>query len=539
MNTSSLKMKFLLPIAAALIVILGGVSWFLIGWQTSNDEKAYREHMETLARTSAMMMHSAAEEYTQSKGLQYIRVVGISGNATNETEQMGKESFKIFTAHPDSTVIDVLRKDAKGEERMFVFVPGKIQEQCAACHSAYGMDTFKDNKQGDLVAVFGVSGSMEELHAQESRFLLGAIVICISVLALIGFIIFTMTNRTIAAPLKRMMDGVTAMSAGDFTVTIPVNSDDEIGVLSKSFNTMVQDLSKTIGHVKESSMEVASASAEISASAQQMSSGAREQNMQTESVAAAVEEMAGTIMTNSESAKHAAETASNAKKIAENGSVVVMQTVEGMKQIANVVHHSASQVEALGKSSEKIGEIVSVINEIADQTNLLALNAAIEAARAGEHGRGFAVVADEVRKLADRTTKSTKEISSMINEIRLSTTQAVSSMVEGTNKVNSGIKLAEKASAALKEIVEISQLLTQKVEQIAIASKEQTNTSQQIAQNVDAIRAITKESSASVEQVAHATDDLHRLTEGLQEMVTHFTIDETKTSGHKFQLIKA
>jgi methyl-accepting chemotaxis protein len=209
---------------------------------------------------------------------------------------------------------------------------------------------------------------------------------------------------------------------------------------------------------------------------------------------------------------------------AEQGGKVVDDTVDGMKRIASVVNKSADTVKELGKSSDQIGEIIGVIDDIADQTNLLALNAAIEAARAGDQGRGFAVVADEVRKLAERTTKATKEIAGMIKKIQSDTSGAVQSMEEGTQEVVRGIELADRAGASLREIVGVSQKVTDMVTQIAAASEEQSSASEQISKNVEAISKVTGETAQGTQQIARAAEDLNRLTENLQRLIGGFKV---------------
>jgi methyl-accepting chemotaxis protein len=172
-----------------------------------------------------------------------------------------------------------------------------------------------------------------------------------------------------------------------------------------------------------------------------------------------------------------------------------------------------------------------VIDDIADQTNLLALNAAIEAARAGEQGRGFAVVADEVRKLAERTTKATKEIATMIKQIQKDTYDAVDSMNEGTKQVEKGKLLAERAGSSLKEIIVGAELVVDIVTQVAAASEEQSSASEQISKNIEGISSVTQESASGIQQIAHASEDLNRLTLNLQELVAQFKVDE---NGSKF-----
>ena len=241
-------------------------------------------------------------------------------------------------------------------------------------------------------------------------------------------------------PLGDGIQTLSVMATGDLTVRMAGEYTGDLGLLKESINTVGRALEDALVKVTEAANATASASAEISSSTEQMAAGSLEQTTRAGEVAAAVDEMTKIILENARNARNVSETAHQARITAEQGGKVVNDTVEGMKRIADVVHQGAETVRELGRSSDQIGEIISVIDEIADQTNLLALNAAIEAARAGEQGRGFAVVADEVRKLAERTTRATKEIAGMIKKIQSDTVGAVGSMERGTNEVERGIR---------------------------------------------------------------------------------------------------
>jgi methyl-accepting chemotaxis protein len=255
-----------------------------------------------------------------------------------------------------------------------------------------------------------------------------------------------------------------------------------------------------------------------------MAAGASQQTEQAAEVATAVEEMSNTIVESTRNAKKASDLANQSGETARVGGAVVTKTIEGMNRIALVVRQSAETVQALGKSSDQIGEIIQVIDDIADQTNLLALNAAIEAARAGEQGRGFAVVADEVRKLAERTTKATKEIAGMIKQIQKNTEGAVDSMVEGTKEVDAGKELADNAGTSLKEIIASSASVVDTVMQLAATSEEQAKASDQISRSITSISDVTQETATGTRQIAEAAQDLNQLTENLQDLVGHFKI---------------
>jgi methyl-accepting chemotaxis protein len=330
-------------------------------------------------------------------------------------------------------------------------------------------------------------------------------------------------------PLQEGAEVLASMASGDLTVRVKGAYNGDLKLITDSINQVGESLCDALGQVNEAVSATASAANQISSSSEEMAAGAQEQSAQTSEVVAAIEEMTRTIMDNTKNASFAAETAKGAGDKARQGGNVVYETIDGMKRISHVVTSSAQTVAALGKSSDKIGEIVQVIDDIADQTNLLALNAAIEAARAGEQGRGFAVVADEVRKLAERTTKATKEIANMIKTIQKETLEAVNSMNQGTEEVEKGTALANKAGDVLKEIIEGAQKVTDVAVQVAAASEEQSNSSEQISRNVEGISNVTRETSTGINQIARAAEDLSRLTVNLQELVFKFKVS---SNGH-------
>ncbi len=324
-----------------------------------------------------------------------------------------------------------------------------------------------------------------------------------------------------------------AFAEGDLTVSATADRDDDIGKLFNGFNRTVTKISQIIGLVGESVEATASASAQISSSAEELAAGAQEQSAQAGEVSAAVEEMTRTIVANSQSAGEAAAVAENSGKVATEGGRVVGETVAKIEEIARVVSRAAATVTRLGDSSREIGEITAVIDGIADQTNLLALNAAIEAARAGEHGRGFAVVADEVRKLAERTSEATKQIAAMIRSIQHETEDAVTAMSRGNEEVSEGIRLAGEARSSLERMVKETRSVEDRVAQIAAASEQQSATSEQISRSVEAISAVSGESAAGITQIARGTDDLNRLTEELRRLVGTFRTASGKSAGNR------
>lgn len=336
-------------------------------------------------------------------------------------------------------------------------------------------------------------------------------------------------NETLDAiydPINEAIDALEKIASGDLTVKISKKYSGDHEKIKDSINNVTHSLGKTLNDVSLAAVAAASAAHQISSSTEEMAAGANEQSSQTTEVAGAVEEMTKTIFETTKNTTRAAEASKNAGTVALEGGKVVKETINGMIRISDVVKQSSQTVQALGKSSNEIGEIIQVIDDIADQTNLLALNAAIEAARAGEQGRGFAVVADEVRKLAERTSKATQEIASMIKQIQKDTDGAVKSMKLGTDEVEKGKILAEKAGQSLKEIIAGAENVADIVTQVAVASEEQSRTSEQITQNIELINNVTQQNATGVRQIAHAAEELNLLTGNLQKLISGFKVDK-------------
>ena len=352
-------------------------------------------------------------------------------------------------------------------------------------------------------------------------------------------------NSTLDAIIKPINESgkvLEVLSQGNLTVRMEGDYKGDYSKIKHSINSLADSFNDALSEITSAVHAAASAGNQISSSTEEMAAGAQEQSTQTAEVAGAVEEMSRTIIETTKFANDASGAAKNAGKIAHDGGKVVGETIEGMNRVAEVVRKSAATVEELGKSSNEIGEIIQVIDDIADQTNLLALNAAIEAARAGEQGRGFAVVADEVRKLAERTTKATQEIASMIKHIQKDTLEAVESIKSGTVEVEKGKELADKAGQSLKKIIVGSEEVVGIVTQVAAASSQQSAAAEEISKNIDGINNVTQETAQGIQQIAHASEDLSNLTVELQNLISRFIIEvhdgHRITQGHSSLPVK-
>lgn len=331
--------------------------------------------------------------------------------------------------------------------------------------------------------------------------------------------------------IDSLLEKMHLFADGELDVSMEVKSDDNIGKLFDGFNLAVAQTKELVGTLKESIANITNMTGQLSTTIEELAAGSFEQTAQVNDVASAVEEMTATIIHTAKNASDAVQSSKTAGDIAEQGGSVMKQTVEGMERISEVVSNAEKTIKELGKSSDQIGEIIQVIDDIADQTNLLALNAAIEAARAGEQGRGFAVVADEVRKLAERTTKATKEIADMIKTIQKDTTSAVNSIIQGNDEVQKDKVFAHEAGSSLKEIISATKLVIENINQVATASEEQSATAEVISKNVDAINSVINQSSDGLHDVTRTVEKINVLALDLKKLSEYFKINNS-TNNH-------
>lgn len=345
---------------------------------------------------------------------------------------------------------------------------------------------------------------------------------------IIGFILAgvfgTLIARSVTEPLKDGVRAANDLAGGNLTVSLDASGKNEISQLMAAMQHMADSLREMMSETISISHGIAAASNQLHSTSEQIATGSEEVACQAGTVATASEEMSATSSDIAHNCNLAAEQSKKTTATATSGSAVVNETIEGMGKIARQVKQSAATVTALGERSEQIGQIIGTIEDIADQTNLLALNAAIEAARAGEQGRGFAVVADEVRALAERTTKATKEIGDMIKSIQSETKAAVQAMEEGVFQVERGAESSRKSGVALEEILAQISDVTQQINQIATAAEEQTATTAEISNNIMQISGVVQETSRGAMETSSAAAQLAAQAQKLQSLVGKFRI---------------
>ncbi len=435
--------------------------------------------------------------------------MGRENGATNELVYMRAIELdaSCMLCHGDPAVHD--EKDAKGQ------FDGKDV-------LGFKMESWKP---GDMHGAYTVKMPLAAVDADVASFFQKGMMVTVPLLVGIAILLIVLMRRMLSRPVSAMVSTMRdIITSHDLTKRTGINSQNEVGQISRWFDELVGSLQQIIASVSGSARQVAAAATQIAATSEEMAAGLTAQERQASQVSAAVEEMSASITEVAQQSQQASKSAGDSQIEAGKGGEIVSSTVQEIHRIAQDVKASSEKIAELGAKGEKIGTIIDVINDIADQTNLLALNAAIEAARAGEQGRGFAVVADEVRRLAERTSQATEEVASSIREIQSDTRTAIERIEVGAKRVAQGVELANTAGTALTNIVKTSQSVTTMVQSIAAAAEQQSSASGVIAKSVEEINAVTRESAAGAGQAAQASMELSKQAESLQQIVQRFKV---------------
>ena len=414
---------------------------------------------------------------------------------------------------------------------------GKVMEHASAGNMKEALEKYGESRKlvegymsaADAVVQYNNKKNQEQYQAARKSastarlvfVLLGALTIMIGILSSVGI------TRSITQPILRSTSHIDLMAKGDFSIDVAqgaMQRKDEMGVVARSMNAMNSSLRSILSEMMSSASNMAAASAQLSASAQKLSSGAEEQVERAAQVATASTQMNQATEDIARNSSKISESASETVKIARGGQEIVHKAIREVDLIAETVETASEFVRELGQQSEKIGDLVTIINEIADQTNLLALNAAIEAARAGEHGRGFAVVADEVKKLAERTSSSTTEIVSMTTAIKEGVEHTVDSMNKAKNNVTAGVEYSSRAETALQDIIASIDTLYEGIQQTASSIEEMSATTEEITKDINQISQVTKGALSSTEEITEAAHGLSGLAANLKITVQKFKI---------------
>ena len=548
----SLGFKILMPTIITLVI--GSLIQLIITIKTGTDNLLEEDRKKSdLTATSviksmqSMMLNGRAMDVEQwiddlktidkkeVAEIDILRLTGEVGFKDNHTindvnNRLGGDSFERRKegSAPKKVDIDKAKFDeaVRTGEKVFYYehkngqrlltqlTPVENKSECEACHG----------NEHKLRCVLRISTPLDEIDRKIATNRWYMIIISSVMTLIVLTVIWRVIKKSATAPITGLVSLMGDIANGDLTQKIDVTSEDEIGELSENANKMVEDINNALSQVLATTKMVASSANELSKDSAQIVGGAKSQSDKSTNVATAMEEMSATVTEIAKNSGEAANASKEARDMAVKGGDVVKKTLDGMGRIASSVERSANTIKVLEKSSAQIGEIVKVIDDIADQTNLLALNAAIEAARAGEQGRGFAVVADEVRKLAEKTSKATKEIADMIKGIQVDTKNAVSAMDEGTKEGKAGVSLAIEAGAALDKIVETVKRVSDMIAQIATAAEEQSATTEEITRNIGSIAEVSKDTMTKAEASSSVTEEMKKLAEELESLVNRFKL---------------
>ena len=537
-NIRSLKIwiRLVAGISVLLISAWAGIIWLVVAQQQEMGLKQAREfassvNQMTVAAMTGMMIAGNIndravylDQIQQTANITELHLV--RGEAINKQFGAGK----IMDLKPDVEEQAVL---ASGKPYFAVLQTGRgevlraviptlrsknyLGKDCTGCHNAPEMAVL-----GAVSMKISLDNINQAVHDSTVK-IMG---IASGLLALVIGFIYVFLRRSVSDPLEDLGNNLAqiAEGEGDLTRRLSITSHDEIGKTSATFNTFIEKIQSVVADVKQSSELVMATSHQLAAAARELTASSDQQTEATVTMAATIEQITVSIATVADSAGNAETMAIEAGRLSGDGAGMVRNAVSKMGNISTSVGYSTQMIRELDKKSLEISSIVKVIKEIADQTNLLALNAAIEAARAGEQGRGFAVVADEVRKLAERTSVATQEIANMINAIQHSTQTSVQGMDLSGVQVLEGVSLAEQSGDSMSHIEASTNKVREAVNDISTAMHEQSSAANQLAQEVEKIAQKSEKNSFMARQSSGTAKDLEEQAVSLKNAVDRFKV---------------
>lgn len=426
---------------------------------------------------------------------------------------------------------------------LFEFVAGSVDEILETSPELFQVRESANNIFSQSQALLGKSSELTTMHADRASswgFLqfIGYVlaVLALTMLGAVGYITYQDTQSTLKEEetkneanqmaILRLLDELADLADGDLTTQATV-TEDFTGAIADSINFAIDQMRALVTAINETAVQVASAAQETQSTAMHLADAAEHQAQEIAGASAAINEMAVSIDQVSSNASESTSVAERSVTIANKGAEVVQATINGMDNIREQIQETSKRIKRLGESSQEIGDIISLINDIADQTNILSLNAAIQASMAGDAGRGFAVVADEVQRLAERSAAATKQIEALVKTIQNDTNEAVISMEHTTAEVVRGARLAQDAGVALEEIETVSKNLADLIQNISNAARQQASSAGHISNTMNVIQEITSQTSAGTTATAKSIGNLAEMATKLRESVAGFKLPES------------